>query len=514
MSWLQPCAIWFFRVGLSAVDLRWKHVGAGAALMQFLKRFNLLADAFTHRHAFFISIESILAVVVIIAVVYAVRLSRSQAILQRKLELELADRRKAEAKFRESEAFYHSLVESLPQNVLRKDADGKFIFANQRFCDTIGKPREQVVNHTDSALYPAALAEKFRQDDLAVMTSGRIFHTVEENISPHGEKVYVEVTKIPLRDGNQKALGIQCIFWDVTERVVAEQRLNEQNRLLEETARSEREAHQALKKAQSHLVQSEKLASLGQTVAGVAHEINNPLAFVSNNVAVLQRDMRGICEILTLYRKAEDAIAKEQPELMVGIKEAAEQMDLEYTLANCQDLLTRSRDGLSRIQQIVKDLRDFARLDESDLHEVDLNAGIESTVNIIKGQAKKRQVEIVLELGDLPPVACFPAKINQVVMNLISNAIDAAGENGRVTVRSMHDGYTARIQVEDTGRGIDPAIRDRIFDPFFTTKAPGAGTGLGLSISYGIVQDHGGWIEVASEAGKGTSFTVNLPIQA
>jgi signal transduction histidine kinase len=200
---------------------------------------------------------------------------------------------------------------------------------------------------------------------------------------------------------------------------------------------------------------------------------------------------------------------------MAQIRDIGQEIDLKYVLGNLQDLLGRSREGLRRIQQIVKDLRDFARLDESDLHEVNLNDGLQSTVTIIHGHAKKHNVELETDLAaDLPPVTCFPAKVNQVVMNLLTNAIDACGQDGKVTLRTRAEGSDAvRIEVSDNGAGIDPAIRERIFDPFFTTKPPGKGTGLGLSISYGIVKDHEGTICVRSETGKGSTFVVTLPIK-
>ena len=292
-----------------------------------------------------------------------------------------------------------------------------------------------------------------------------------------------------------------------------EDRLREQNRRLEVAISSERAAHDELKKTQSHLVQSEKLASLGQMVAGVAHEINNPLAFVSNNVAVLQRDVGALGELLDLYHEAEVTIAI-RPELLNRIHDFCERLDLGYTLPNLQDLLSSSRDGLKRIQQIVKDLRDFARLDESDLSEVDINAGIESTVNIIRNRATDRQVKIELALAPMPALTCFPAKINQVVLNLLANAIDASRPGSNVTVRTGTTDTHVKIEVIDSGCGIEKSIRERIFDPFFTTKPPGQGTGLGLSISYGIVQDHGGKIVAESEVGRGSRFIVSLPRQA
>jgi signal transduction histidine kinase len=295
-------------------------------------------------------------------------------------------------------------------------------------------------------------------------------------------------------------------------RKFAEIEITRKHRALEESSRAEREAYQLLKQTQSQLVQSEKLSSLGQMVAGVAHEINNPLSFVSNNVAVMQRDFRDVSEALGLLRKLESASDGDREDLRRQIRELVEQIDLDYCMSNLPELLMRSREGLRRIQQIVKDLRDFARLDQSDLHDADINAGITSTINIIQGHAKKKQVKIETQFGALPPIQCHPAKINQVVMNLLSNAIDASREGGDVTVETRMDGNAAFIAVKDSGAGIDPAIRDRIFDPFFTTKPLGQGTGLGLSISYGIVKDHGGDISVQSTPGSGSCFTVRLPI--
>ena len=423
-------------------------------------------------------------------------------------------RQQTEKALRSSEAFYHSLVESLPQNIFRKDEAGHFTFANQRFCDILKKPLEEIVGKTDFDLFPHNLAEKYRHDDRAVMDSRETFDEVEEHITPAGDDLYVHVMKIPLLDASGRPMGIQGVFWDVTARERAERMLQQTNKQLEQAVQSERQARETLQKTQSTLVQAEKLAGLGQMVAGVAHEINNPLAFVSNNIAVLQRDVKALMEMLKMYAEAEPRLKAEAPELWGRINDLSERIDLPYTMQSLPELLDRSREGLKRIQQIVKDLRNFARLDESDLHEVDLNEGIDSTINIIRGHARKKQVDIRFERGKVPPVACYPAKLNQVVMNLLSNAIDASPESGKVTVRTEAQNGTVRIEVADSGHGIPPEIRERIFDPFFTTKPPGEGTGLGLSISYGIVRQHGGTIDVTSEPGRGATFTVAIPVTA
>jgi two-component system NtrC family sensor kinase len=301
--------------------------------------------------------------------------------------------------------------------------------------------------------------------------------------------------------------------------------LEERNRQLEaaaedlaQTSASVREAHEELQhthesllRAETQLVESEKLSSLGQMVAGVAHEINNPLAFVSSNVAVLQRDIGYLNTMIRFYLEAEGTLAEHQSELLDRIHVLADKIDLPYILENTEGLMARSREGLKRIQQIVKDLREFARLDESELMEADLNAGIRTTVAILQAKAHKHQIHLESNLAPLPPLMCYSAKINQLVLNLIDNAIDACEPGGRVTVLTRALDLGVEIEVVDNGSGIDPSIRSKIFDPFFTTKPVGKGTGLGLSIVYGIAQAHGGRIDVDSTPGCGTRVVAYLP---
>jgi signal transduction histidine kinase len=261
------------------------------------------------------------------------------------------------------------------------------------------------------------------------------------------------------------------------------------------------------------MLQNEKLASVGQLAAGVAHEINNPLAFVKNNNAVLQRDINALSRLIALYQRSNPTLSAHNPALSREIAELAERIDLPYTLPNLCEILERSGEGLRRIQDIVQNLRDFVRLDQNDFDSIDLNAGIESTVNMIRHRAEDRRILITTHLNPLPQVACFPDRINQVVLNLLSNAIDASPDGAAIDVRTLQEANSACVEVIDAGSGIDPQIRDRIFDPFFTTKPIGQGTGMGLSISYGIVKQHGGKIEVESHVGRGSTFRVRLPVE-
>lgn len=287
--------------------------------------------------------------------------------------------------------------------------------------------------------------------------------------------------------------------------------LRKANAQLREAVRSEQEAYRQLEAAQSRLVQAEKLSSLGQMVAGMAHEINNPLAVVHANLVVLQRDTQGLREVLDLFRQGEHLLATQHPDLAGRIRERTEAVDLPYILENCPGLLDRSCLSLKRIEDIVQNLRRFARLDESELKEVNLNDGIRLALDFLQARARDQQVALHAELGNLPPVTCYPAKVNQAVLNLVTNALDACRTGSQVTVRTLASAENVEIHVLDNGQGIDSTIRDRIFDPFFTTKPPGQGTGLGLSISYGIAQDHGGTITFESVVGQGSHFVLSLP---
>jgi two-component system, NtrC family, sensor kinase len=271
------------------------------------------------------------------------------------------------------------------------------------------------------------------------------------------------------------------------------------------------ETHRELKQAQSRMLQQARMASLGQTAAGVAHEINNPLAFVTNNLVLLKREFAGLHDLLRLYQQAEQTLAEYQRELYTRISNLAEEVDLPYVLENLDSLVDRSRGGLLRIQKIVADLRDFAHLEEAEFQDADLNAGISTTVRLMQNVANERQVSLEMNLAQIPRIICFPAKMNLVIQSLLSNAIDACPTGGRVAVETCGTADAIEIQVSDNGHGIPAAIQDRIFDPFFTTKPVGKGTGLGLAISFGIVKDHGGLIEFDSVPGQGTRFTIRLP---
>ena len=525
------------------------------------------------------------------------------------------ERQRMERALRDSEALYESLVESLSQNIFRKDRYGRFTYVNRRFCETVGKSRPDILGKTDFDLFPPAMAAKYSADDHRVFETGIPIEVVEEHRLPSGALKQVQVVKTVVLDAQGKIVGVQGIFWDITEKRLAEERLAESERRYrqlteatldaivltneagtvelfnpaaermfgyraadvvgapatfldspeyrqlhadslaafragsavlgstrEMTARHrdgrELPVEVALSllgstnaaalpvrflaairdltertKLRATLIQNEKLASIGLLSAGVAHEINNPLSFVSNNLAVLQRDSLAIMEMVRAIDTNRDRLP---PDLARFWSEKAEELDLPYVESNLARLLDRTRDGIERVSRIVHSLRGMARTDAPRRHDVNLVDLIDASLEIIRGKFKRSGIEVE-QLHESPPiVSCVSTQISQVLLNLLVNAFQAVeakgAEGGRIVVGTRRVGNELEITVEDNGPGIPAEILPRLFDPFFTTKDVGEGTGLGLSISHSIVTGHGGRIEVdgTGELG-GARFRVYLP---
>jgi signal transduction histidine kinase len=267
--------------------------------------------------------------------------------------------------------------------------------------------------------------------------------------------------------------------------------------------------------SQIRLVQAEKLASLGSLVAGVGHEINNPVGFVVSNLTSLQEYGNFLSAVVTAYdkhrraRSTGDAAAIEAAEAALDLALAAD--DVDFIITDLSDLTTESLTGMKRIKAIVDALRTFSRADDPEPTFYDLNDAVLTAIHIIGGELRNK-CQIETNLGTLPKISCFPGQINQVILNLLVNAADAVEQEGVVTVATSSGNNRVCIEVKDSGCGIDAKHLNRIYDPFFTTKPVGKGTGLGLAITYDIIQAHGGDIEVQSEIGTGTTFSVSLPI--
>jgi signal transduction histidine kinase len=272
-----------------------------------------------------------------------------------------------------------------------------------------------------------------------------------------------------------------------------------------------KQTNNRLEEAQNQLLQSEKMASIGQLAAGVAHEINNPIGFVSSNLGSLRSYVEPIFDLLALLKdQPREALPAELRDALVRLDKA---VDLEFVQEDLPQLLNESEDGLLRVKKIVQDLKDFSRVDHADWQDADLNAGLDSTLNVVMNEVKYK-AEVRKDYGVLPPVRCIAAQLNQVFMNLIVNAAHAIVERGTITLvtRAVDEDWVC-VEIGDTGSGMSEEVKRRIFEPFFTTKPVGQGTGLGLSLSFSIVQKHGGRIEVDSEIGVGTRFKVWIPVQ-
>lgn len=276
-------------------------------------------------------------------------------------------------------------------------------------------------------------------------------------------------------------------------------------------------AYDELKQSQMQLIQSEKMASLGQMVAGVAHEINTPLAYCHSNIDLVKEQLP---EVITLFKEfvnfpnlleAPESEQRSFKEELLKIQQLMSSLERDGVLDEMEVLLDGSLSGLDQISDMVKSLKDFSRLDQHKVENSDLNKGLDSVL-VIANNVLKNKVDIVKEYGDIPKISCSPSQLNQVFLNLIVNAAQAIEKQGTITLRTYTADHCVNVVVEDDGKGIPDHILPRIFDPFFTTKDIGKGTGLGLSIAYKIVEQHGGKITVKSEVGKGARFTVSIPI--
>jgi len=290
-----------------------------------------------------------------------------------------------------------------------------------------------------------------------------------------------------------------------------EAKVRERTRVLEECnigqAHKNEELEQALRAlgaAQSKLIQQEKMACIGQLAAGVAHELNNPIGFVHSNLGTLGRYVEKLREILEAYEKRSDPADAELAALKQELK-------IDFVLEDLPALVAESTEGTERVRKIVSDLKGFSHPDEDAAVLTDINEGLRSTLNIVHNEIKYKAT-VHTDFGDLPQLRCNPGQINQVFMNLMINAAQAIEEKGEIHISTRREADAIVISIRDTGVGIPPDVQDHIFDPFFTTKQVGKGTGLGLSISYDLIRKHGGTIGAESEVGRGTTFTIRLPL--
>jgi PAS domain S-box-containing protein len=529
------------------------------------------------------------------------------------LESAYCDLERAHADLKESEHSYRSLIENLPQCIFVKDVNCVYVNCNKNYASELGLTPKQLVGKTDFDFFPRELAEKYRADDQRVMAEGRTVE-IEEHYIKDGQVLWVQTVKTPVRDAARDVIGIQGIFWDISERKRAEEALRASEArfksifddvtdgllLADPVTQSLAMANRAMcemlgyseeellglgikdihpeadlaavekavsmqmrgelrvaqdipfirkdgtvfyadvnsapvtingrellmgcmrdvteKRAfQAMALQADRLACMGMLAAGVAHEINNPVGYITSNLETLTRYVAAFKELLAEFGELEGLVRGAAPtgaaEVLGRIAALRQKHDIEYVCNDVDQLLAESSDGARRVRDIVMDLRLFARSDDQEvLARCDVNECLETSLRIAANELKYK-CKVHKELQPLPAVLGCPDRLTQVFMNLLINAAQAIPERGEITVSSTRDGSFVEVRVSDDGRGIAPEHLPRLFEPFFTTKEPGKGTGLGLAISRSIIHRHGGSIDVESQLGHGTTFVIRLPVQ-
>ncbi len=391
----------------------------------------------------------------------------------------------------ESERRYRQLTEAALDAIVVADQAGNVILFNPAAERTFGYRADEIVGRPLTELMPDEFRPRHDAGFRRYVTT-RLGRLVGQTIELRGRR----------KDGREFPLELSLSAIDLGDEVQllgAIRDLTERNRM------------------RAMVAQTEKLASIGLLSAGVAHEINNPLAYVANNLAVLQRDVKGAMELLALYEESRDRLAQADPTAAEQARELAEEIDLAYIQQNFDRLLARTREGVQRVTKIVQDLRGLARTAPPQMEEANLPDLVDMSLEMIRGRLRRHGITVDLDYGATPKVRCVATQISQVLLNLLVNALQALetqgkpGE-GKIRVSTRQAGDELVLEVADNGPGIPPEHVPHLFDPFFTTKPVGEGTGLGLSISHGIVTGHGGRIEVHSTPGQGSCFRIFLPL--
>ncbi|KAF0143897.1 MAG: two-component system NtrC family sensor kinase [Nitrospirae bacterium] len=376
--------------------------------------------------------------------------------------------------------------------VILADNNGRIKRCNKTFKEFIGKSYEDILGKDWKELLFIGEVE-----------AGAFYGQRTEYLHKPNNRWYV-ITSYPFVDSSKNEIaGTAIMIHDSTEIKMMTSELEKKNRELED-------AYSELKAAQSRILQQEKMASIGQLAAGVAHEINNPIGFISSNLGTLDKYISRLTDFIGAQSKAIEQFDRTK-NLIEEIDEKKRQLKLDYIIPDIKQLIAESLDGTQRVKSIVNDLKSFSRMDETEHRLADINSGLDSTINIVWNEIKYKAV-LKKEYGNIPLTRCNLGQLNQVFMNMLVNAAHAIEKQGEITVKTWDNGDSIYISISDTGCGIPQDKLNDIFEPFFTTKELGKGTGLGLSIAYNIIKKHNGDIKVDSKLGEGTTFTLRIPV--
>ncbi len=435
------------------------------------------------------------------------------------------------------------------------DSSFKIQKINHRACDLFEIKAEEALGNPCHEILPSNFCHSKSCPIQRIISGESCLQSEVDKLRSDGTRIVCLITASAFYDAEGRFLGVIESCADITARKEMEEELRrhrdrldvlirERTAELEKTNRAYKleiaercriqaklEEHRArlqktnqeLKEHQAQLIQSEKMASIGQLAAGVAHEINNPIGFIRSNLHTLaeyQADLKKLAAICYELKAAASRCSVEvgDMELMRALKKLtkyADKIDPDFVLGDMAEAISQCIEGVDHIKKIVADLKEFSHVDQADFKYADINQSLKSTINMAWNKIKHR-AELETDFGDIPLIRCYPQQINQVFLNLLINAAQAMDDKGTIRVsthRAEENGVPqVVVEISDTGRGIPPDVLPKIFDPFFTTKDVGEGTGLGLNIAYKIVERHGGRIDVKSEVGKGTTFIIRLPV--
>jgi PAS domain S-box-containing protein len=443
---------------------------------------------------------------------------------RRKYERRLDFRKRNQEIIRENMEKYQVLLKDIKDAYFEVDVLGQFIVINNAMCNDLGYGPEELIGETYLKLVDEEGSRKLQK-------AVEILYKNDEPVNfldmvatkKDGTRIIYEALLSVIKETDGVVVGFRGVGRDVTRRRQMEEELkNNQEELIKKNKEIDeskqgvqlalaelKKAHEELKSSQLKILQQEKMASIGQLAAGVAHELNNPMSFISSNLGTLDKYVNRLSDFIRMQAESLESVKDDA--IIRKIDEKRKELKLDYLLEDVKILLKESLDGSDRVKRIVSELNSFSRMDEEEYKKANINECIESAITIVWNELKYKST-LKKEYGELPPIKCYPRQMNQIFVNLLINAVNSIADKGVITIKTWHKDGFVWMEVSDSGVGIPRQNLVRIFEPFFTTKEAGKGTGLGLSISYEIVQRHKGEITVESEIGKGTTFTIKIPV--